>query len=83
MWLSIDEEYIHVMREQWHPKTVMDFFKYWYSEDDSTDDPTYLLDDLKEATDPLHTTQLVLEVLSLNLSTFLYNHFIEDKADDP
>ena len=61
----------------------MDFFKYWYSEDVSLeDDTTCLADDLKEATDPLHATQLVFEVLSLNLSNFLYKHFIEDKASD-
>ena len=82
MWLSIDEDYIDVMRERWHPKTVMDFFKYWYSKDVSLEDTTYLADDLREATDPLHATQLVFEVLSTNLSSFLDKHFIEDKAED-
>ena len=83
MWLSINEHYIDVMRERWHPRTVMDFFKYWYSEEVLLEDErTYLVDDLKEATDPLHATQLVFEVLSLNLSNFLYKHFIEDKASD-
>ena len=52
----------------------MDFFKYWYSEDVSLeDDTTCLVDDLKEATDPLHATQLVIEVLSLNLHSYHYN----------
>ena len=82
-WSLIDEEFIWIMMKEWHPKRVMDFFKYWYSEDVSLeDDTTCLADDLKEAADPLHATQLVLEVLSLNLSTYLYDHFIEDKADD-
>ena len=77
MWLSIDEEFIWIMMENWHPKTVMDFFKYWYSEDVSLeDDRTCLVDDLKEATDPLHATQLVIEVLSLNLSSYLYKHYL-------
>ncbi len=54
------------MMEEWHPKRVMDFFKCWYSEDLSIeDDTTCLADDLKEATDPLYATQLVIEVLSL------------------
>ena len=83
MWLLIDEEFIWIMMEEWHPKRVMDFFKYWYSEDVSLEDDTICLaDDLKEAANPLHATQLVLEVLSLNLSSFLYEHFIEDKADN-
>ena len=66
----------------WHPKTVMDFFKYQYGRDAPTDEPTHILDDLKEATDPLDATNLLIHVFSSKLSSFLYCHFIPDNNDE-
>ena len=84
MYLPLDRYYIEEITEWWHPKTVMDFFKYNHGRDAPfTDEPTDILDDLREATDPLHATDLLLDVLSRNLSEFLYEHFIGDKAGDP
>ena len=48
MWLSLDADYILDIHKGWHPKTVMDFFKYEYDADDPTDAPTQILDHLKE-----------------------------------
>ena len=81
--LEIDSDYILDINRGWHPKTVMDFFKYQYDRDDGpTDQPTHILDDLKEATDPLDATHLLIHVFSNNLTVFLYNHFISDNNDD-
>ena len=82
MWLSLDADYILDIHKGWHPKTVMDFFKYEYDADDPTDAPTQILDHLKEATDPLQATHILMDVLSLNLSSFLFSHFISDNNDE-
>ena len=81
--LEIDSDYIYTMVERWHPKTVMDFFKYQHGRDAPTDEPTHVLEDLRETTDPIEATNILIHVLSTNLSAFLYSHFIEDKASDP
>ena len=77
-WLPLDSTYILEINSGWHPKTVMDFFKYEYDADDPTGAPTQILDHLKEATDPLQATHILMDVLSLNLSSFLFSHFISD-----
>ena len=61
---------------------MMDFFKYEWGEDDPTDSPTDILDRLKEAPDPLNATHILIDVLSDNLSSFLYSHFIADNDED-
>ena len=80
-WLPLDSTYILEINSGWHPKAVMDFFKYEYDADDPTGAPTQILDHLKEATDPLQATHILIEVLSLNLSSFLFSHFISDNND--
>ena len=81
-WLPLDSDYIESICEGWHPKTVMDFFKYHYGGDGPTGDPTYILDDLREARDPLQATSILIEVLSSNLSVLLYHHFISYHNDE-
>ena len=81
-WFQIDSDYILGMNSGWHPKTVMDFFKYEWGDDDLTDSPTDILDRLKEAPDPLNATHILIDVLSDNLSSFLYSHFIADNDED-
>ena len=82
-WLTLDSDYILDINRGWHPKTVMDFFKYQYDRDDGpTDQPTHILNNLKEATDPLEATNILIEMLSNNLTVFLYNHFISDNNND-
>ena len=81
-WLTLDSDYILDINSGWPPKTVMDFFKYQHGRDVPTDQPTHILDDLKEATDPLDATNILIEILSRNMSSFLYNHFISDKDDE-
>ena len=82
VWLPIYSDYIESICVGWHPRTVMDFFKYQHGRDVPTDQPTHILDDLKKAIDPLDATNILIEVLSRNMSSFLYNHFISDKNDD-
>ena len=80
-WLPIDSDYILGIHSGWHPKTVMDFFKYGWDRDHPTDEPTHILDQLKEATNSLNAAYRLIHVLSDNLSRFLYDHFISDNDD--
>ena len=83
VWLPIYSDYIESICVGWHPKTAMDFFKYEHGRDALlTEYPTHILDNLKKAIDPFDATNILIEVLSRNMSSFLYNHFISDKNND-
>ena len=81
-WLPIDSDYILGIHSGWHPKTVMDFFKYGWDRDHPTDEPTHILDQLKEAPDSLNAAYRLIHVLSDNLIRFLYCYFISDNNDE-
>ena len=80
--IPIYSDYIEAICVEWHPKTVMDFFRYNHGRDGRTEEPTAILDDLRKATDPRQAASILIRVLSLNLSSFLYSHFISDYNDE-
>ena len=80
--LEINSDYIYEIHEGWHPKTVMDFFKYRHDRNSLTDEPTHVLKYLRKTTDPIDASHILIHEFSTNLSAYLYNHFISDNADD-